>query len=244
MMSIGKLGAGPGAGRYYIDQVAHGRGGLLRGRGRGRRRVDGNRRRVARSRGVRWAMRASPGYEGRDPSSGLLLRALRSSSPVAGFDLTLRAPKSVSILFGVAEPEVAQRVVLAHERAVVDALGYLEREACWTRRGAGGVIRRRPSRRPARPQACLGLRARDRAGSVPLRRRAQGAPRIRPRPASSGGSAIGRYERGARLGTASRTVTPERPRSGGEIDPVRASWLGGIPSRRLHAPTKERSARS
>ena len=56
--------------------------------------------------------------EGRDPSSGLLLRPLRSSSPVAGFDLTLRAPKSVSILFGVAEPEVAQRIVRAHEQAV------------------------------------------------------------------------------------------------------------------------------
>ena len=55
--------------------------------------------------------------EGRDPSSGLLLRPLRSSSPVAAFDLTLRAPKSVSILFGVAQPAIAQRIV-ASEVAV------------------------------------------------------------------------------------------------------------------------------
>ena len=59
---------------------------------------------------------------------------------MAGFDLTLRAPKSVSIVFGVAEPEFAQRIVCAHEQAVAQAIGYLERDACWTRRGAGGVI--------------------------------------------------------------------------------------------------------
>ena len=141
MMSIGKLAGGPGAGRYYIDQVAQGREDYYAGEGE--------------AAGV-WMGTGAAGLgltgevgeeglarllEGRDPGSGLLLRPVRSSSPVAGFDLTLRAPKSVSVLFGVAEPEVAQRIVSAHERAVVDALGYLEREACWTRRGAGGSIR-------------------------------------------------------------------------------------------------------
>ena len=60
---------------------------------------------------------------------------------MAGFDLTFRAPKSVGVLWGVAEIDVARQVRLGHEAAVVGALGYLEREACRARRGAGGTIR-------------------------------------------------------------------------------------------------------
>src|SRR5829696_6728372 len=141
MMSIGKFAAGPGAGRYYIDQVAQGREDYYA--------AEGEAAGVWMGMGAAWlGLTGEVGeedlarlLEGRDPSSGLLLRPMRSSSPVAGFDLTLRAPKSVSILFGVAEPEVAQRIVSAHEKAVAQAIGYLERDACWTRRGAGGVIR-------------------------------------------------------------------------------------------------------
>ena len=141
MMSIGKLAAGPGAGRYYIDQVAQGREDYYAG--------EGEAAGVWLGTGAAWlGLTGEVGeealarlLEGRDPSSGLLLRPLRSSSPVAGFDLTLRAPKSVSILFGVAEPAIAPQIVHAHGQAVAQAIGYLEREACWTRRGAGGVTR-------------------------------------------------------------------------------------------------------
>jgi len=59
---------------------------------------------------------------------------------VAGFDLTFRAPKSVSVLWGVADPAVARELGAAHDAAVDAALGYVEREACWGRRGAGGVV--------------------------------------------------------------------------------------------------------
>jgi Ti-type conjugative transfer relaxase TraA len=141
MMSIGKLAAGPGAGRYYIDQVAQGREDYYA--------AEGEAAGVWVGTGAAWlGLTGEVGeedlarlLEGRDPSSGLLLRPMRSSSPVAGFDLTLRAPKSLSVVFGVAEPEVAQRIVSAHEQAVAQTIGYLEREACWTRRGAAGVIR-------------------------------------------------------------------------------------------------------
>ena len=141
MMSIGKLAAGPGAGRYYIDQVAQGREDYYAG--------EGEAAGVWMGTGAAWlGLTGEVGeeglarlLEGRDPVSGLLLRPARSSSPVAGFDLTFRAPKSVSILFGVAEPEVARRVVARARAAVAQAIGYLEREACWTRRGRGGAIR-------------------------------------------------------------------------------------------------------
>ena len=141
MMSIGKLGAGPGAGRYYIDQVAQGREDYYAG--------EGEAAGVWLGTGAAWrGLTGEVGeeglarlLEGRDPTSGLVLRSSRSPSAVAGFDLTFRAPKSVSILFGVAEPEVTRQIIRAHEQAVAEATGYLEREACWARRGRAGAIR-------------------------------------------------------------------------------------------------------
>jgi conjugative relaxase-like TrwC/TraI family protein len=59
---------------------------------------------------------------------------------VAGFDLAFRAPKSVSLLWGVAPEWIRSEVCAAHDAAVREALGYLEREACRARRGTDGVI--------------------------------------------------------------------------------------------------------
>ena len=163
MMSIGKLVAGPGVGRYYIDQVAQGREDYYAGEGEAAGVWMGTGVALLGLSGEVGEQELARLLEGRDPCSGLLLRPLRSSSPVAGFDLTLRAPKSVSILFGVAEREVAQRVVCAHELAVAEAIGYLEREACWTRRGAGGVIRL-----PGRGFVAAGFRHRSSRAGDPL----------------------------------------------------------------------------
>ena len=60
------------------------------------------------------------------------------AEPVSGYDLTFSAPKSVSVLFAVGEPDVRAAVREGHDAAVRDAVGYLEREACVTRRGSGG----------------------------------------------------------------------------------------------------------
>ncbi len=64
---------------------------------------------------------------------------------VPGFDLTFSAPKSVSVLFGVGDARLRAAIRDAHDRAVDDALSYVEGEAGVTRRGAGGtaVIRGR-----------------------------------------------------------------------------------------------------
>ncbi len=75
--------------------------------------------------------------EGRDPGSGERLGRAR----MPGFDLTFRAPKTVSLLYALGDPElVAAGVVAAHEAAVDAAIGYLGRSACWTRRRIGGEI--------------------------------------------------------------------------------------------------------
>ena len=44
----------------------------------------------------------------------------------AGIDATFSAPKSVSVLFGLADKDVAGQVLTAHAEAVTQTLAYLE----------------------------------------------------------------------------------------------------------------------
>lgn len=57
---------------------------------------------------------------------------------VSGWDLTFSAPKSVSVAWSLAAPEVRERIEAAHRQAVEKALSYLEDEGGLTRRGKGG----------------------------------------------------------------------------------------------------------
>jgi conjugative relaxase-like TrwC/TraI family protein len=77
---------------------------------------------------------------GRNPLDGepLGMRAVPGRGPVPGFDLTFSAPKSVSLLWALGGPVAAAEVSQAHRESVGAALAYVQREACWTRRGAGG----------------------------------------------------------------------------------------------------------
>jgi conjugative relaxase-like TrwC/TraI family protein len=79
--------------------------------------------------------------DGCDPSSGDPLRPPHGRTRVAAFDLTFSAPKSVSVLFAIGDEEMSRALVEAHERAVAAALAYVEREACFTRRGRNAVRR-------------------------------------------------------------------------------------------------------
>jgi conjugative relaxase-like TrwC/TraI family protein len=54
---------------------------------------------------------------------------------VAGFDLTFSVPKSVSVLWGVADADTQARIVEAHHTAVGDVLDFFEREVAATRTG-------------------------------------------------------------------------------------------------------------
>ncbi len=55
-----------------------------------------------------------------------------------GLDLTFSAPKSVSVLYGLAPDTTSEQVRLGHEAAVAQALGYLERVAGHALRGHQG----------------------------------------------------------------------------------------------------------
>ena len=73
-----------------------------------------------------------------DPRTGRALDGSVRRARVPGFDLMFSVPKSASILFGVGDPVVQRAVLDAQAAAVGEALVYLERHACRTRRGAGG----------------------------------------------------------------------------------------------------------
>jgi conjugative relaxase-like TrwC/TraI family protein len=130
VLSIGKIGGGNGDPSYYLDAVASGQEDYYTGSGE--------------APGI-WAGRGAAvrGLEGRveddtflhvlDPTDG------NNNKSLLAYDLTFSAPKSVSILYGVADDETSRLVRSAHDAAVRDALDYLEREACWTRRGRNGV---------------------------------------------------------------------------------------------------------
>ena len=72
---------------------------------------------------------------GCDPRTGT---RLGQPHTVPGFDLTFRAPKSVSVFFGLGDPGIARQVRDAHDHAVAAALDWTERHAVWSRRGHGG----------------------------------------------------------------------------------------------------------
>lgn len=59
---------------------------------------------------------------------------------VPGFDLTLSAPKSVSIAFALADPEMRAAIEQVQMDACEAVVAMLNREAAFTRRGKDGVI--------------------------------------------------------------------------------------------------------
>src|SRR6476659_7657061 len=137
MLSIGKLGKGQE--RYYLDKVAEGAEDYYSGEVVGEWLGD-----AAEDLGLSGDVEAAQleaMLTGRNPVDGeplVGMRGVPSSGSVPGFDLTFSAPKSVSLLWGLGGPAAALEVKAAHREAVGAALDYMQREACWTRRGAGG----------------------------------------------------------------------------------------------------------
>lgn len=128
MLSIGLIGNGHGTPGYYVDQVAAGREDYYSGQGEAAGQWMG-------------AGAAAAGLDGEvdaDAFLGLLEPQGKPNQRVLGFDLTFSAPKSVSVLLGVTGPVVSAQVRDAHDAAVQQAVGYIERHATWTRRGRNG----------------------------------------------------------------------------------------------------------
>jgi conjugative relaxase-like TrwC/TraI family protein len=138
MLSIGKLALGQQ--RYYEQSVAQGQDDYYSGRGEAPGDWTGRGAGELGLSGRVSGAQFNALLEGQDPrEAGIRLRAANSEPSIAAFDLTFSAPKSVSVLFAVAPAEVSAALVECHEDAVRGALGYLEDEALFVRRGKGGA---------------------------------------------------------------------------------------------------------
>jgi conjugative relaxase-like TrwC/TraI family protein len=139
MLSIGKLGKGQE--RYYLDKVAEGAEDYYSGEGEVAGEWLGDAAEDLGLSGEVEAAQLEAMLTGRNPVNGeplVGMRGVPSNGSVPGFDLTFSAPKSVSLLWALGGPVAAVEVRAAHREAVAPALDYMQREACWTRRGAGG----------------------------------------------------------------------------------------------------------
>lgn len=139
MLSIGKIAQGSDAGRYYEEAVAHGREDYYAEQGEAAGRWIG-----AGADALGLADVIDDGEIGRllagqHPEDGELLGRKIADGGVAGFDLTFKAPKSVGILFGIGDDEVAEVLRDCHDQAVADSVAFLERNACRARRGKDGL---------------------------------------------------------------------------------------------------------
>lgn len=135
MLTIGKLGHGQAD--YYLQAVAQGIEDYYSGAGEAPGRWTGT---ASNQLGASGEVDRDELYRalgGRSPVTGEQLRG--GEVKVPGWDLTWSAPKTVSVLFGLGDPDVAREVRDAHEAAVDAALGYMERHAAVARRGHGGL---------------------------------------------------------------------------------------------------------
>ncbi|WP_238999457.1 MobF family relaxase [Segeticoccus rhizosphaerae] len=67
-------------------------------------------------------------------------RVRKAPRPVAGFDLTFSAPKSVSVAWALADPGTQAAIYRAHLRAVEFVMAYAERAVFASRSGHAGVV--------------------------------------------------------------------------------------------------------
>lgn len=138
MLNIGKLGA-DGA-DYYLDAVASGAEDYYTGAGEAPGYWTGQA-----AAGLGLAGRVAPDeltgvLAGLHPQTGERLgRSARRRVP--GFDLALRAPKSVSVAWALGDETTAATIRDAHDQAVAAALDYMEANAGYARRGRNGAER-------------------------------------------------------------------------------------------------------
>lgn len=78
-------------------------------------------------------------FEGFDPSGRELVQNAGGEDRQPGWDLTFTVPKDVSVFWAMSGAGTRAEVEQAHAAAVAAAVGYLEDDFAWSRRGKGGV---------------------------------------------------------------------------------------------------------
>jgi len=162
VLSIGKVGVDPAQQLYYEQKVAKGADDYYSGRGESPGRWTGSGARELGLSGELDAEQLVAMMAGQHPGTGQQLAIRGGRSKTAAFDLTFSAPKSVSVLFAIGDPQLSQSLVQAHEDAVDAALAYMEAEACRVRRGHNGTSAERRAGlargwKRVRPERALGF---------------------------------------------------------------------------------------
>ncbi len=137
MLSIGKLAKGQAD--YYLSAVAQGAEDYYLGAGEAPGRWCGSGASELDLDGEVRGDDLRSVLEGRAPSNER--RLVRGNRKLPGFDCTFSAPKSVSIVHALGGEVERAAISEAHDAAVDAALGYLERQAAFGRRGRDGVHR-------------------------------------------------------------------------------------------------------
>ncbi|MBP7052162.1 MAG: relaxase domain-containing protein [Phycisphaerae bacterium] len=77
-------------------------------------------------------------FHGLDPDGKQLVQNANRAKRRPGYDLTFSAPKTLSVLWAMAPPDVRQAIQQCQFEAVTEAIRYLEQDAAFCRRGKGG----------------------------------------------------------------------------------------------------------
>ena len=141
MLTIGKLA--PGQQAYYLQQVAQGAEEYYTGAKESPGQWLGRGAELLEMSGQVAGEHLGRVLRHGDPHTGANLTGGRSAPKVAGFDATFSAPKSVSLLYALGDPETSNVVRNAHDAALRAAFGFYEQQASLVRRGhAGEVVQR------------------------------------------------------------------------------------------------------
>ncbi|MGE3239520.1 MAG: MobF family relaxase [Pirellulales bacterium] len=136
MLSIGNMAAGQGD--YYLG-LASGDYYLYGGEPAGRWLGQGAAKLDLVGQVAADALRSL--LEGKSADGRNLIQTPARGEHQPGWDLTFSAPKSVSVVWAVADAATQQTIQACQAAAVEAAIGYLEDAAAFTRRGKGGAIR-------------------------------------------------------------------------------------------------------
>ena len=137
VLNIGKLAGGQEG--YYLNSVARGVEDYYVGSGEAPGYWLGGGATDIALEGRVLERELTPVLEGRDPATGEAISHRHHKARMPGFDLTFRAPKSVSLLHALGPKDASNEVVNAHDSAITAALDYLERHTAVGRRGTDGV---------------------------------------------------------------------------------------------------------
>src|SRR6202007_3247970 len=121
VLTIGKIGKAKAQQEYYEESVAKSREDYYAGSGEAPGEFFGAGSRARGLSGQSNMEQLKRLFAGQDPATGEQLRSMEGNVQVHGLALTFSAPKSVSVLYALGDPDLQANIVAAHEWAAEQA---------------------------------------------------------------------------------------------------------------------------